>query len=177
MKKRSGQVWVETVIYTLIAFVLIGTVLAFVKPKIDELQDKAIIEQSIGIMENINNLILSSIQGGEGNRRVIDIVIKKGSLTIDSQQNKLVFEIDSAYLYSEEGIEIKERGVDVLTRKVGSQNVVTLTNNYLGRYEIMIDSDNSQVKTLSKASTFHKISIANKGKDEDGLWVLDITLD
>ena len=49
--KKNGQVWVETVIYTLIAFSLIAAVLAFVKPKIDELQDKAIIEQSIGMIK------------------------------------------------------------------------------------------------------------------------------
>ena len=31
--KKEGQVWVETVVYTLIAFVLIGLVLSFAKPK------------------------------------------------------------------------------------------------------------------------------------------------
>ena len=40
MNKKRGQVWVETVIYTLIALALIGTVLAFVKPKVEEMQDK-----------------------------------------------------------------------------------------------------------------------------------------
>jgi len=43
--KKKGQVWIETVTYTLIAFVLIGLILAFVKPKIDELQDKALIDR------------------------------------------------------------------------------------------------------------------------------------
>ena len=46
MNKR-GQVWVETVIYTLIALVMIGLVLSFVQPKIMELQDKATLQQSI----------------------------------------------------------------------------------------------------------------------------------
>ena len=39
----NGQVWVETVTYTLIAIVMIGLVLSFAKPKIEELQDKTII--------------------------------------------------------------------------------------------------------------------------------------
>ena len=45
INSKHGQVWVETVIYTLIAFALIGTVLTFVKPKIEEMQDSAIISQ------------------------------------------------------------------------------------------------------------------------------------
>ena len=43
----KGQIWVETMVYTLIAFALIGIVLMFVKPKIEEIQDTSIIEQSI----------------------------------------------------------------------------------------------------------------------------------
>jgi uncharacterized protein (UPF0333 family) len=37
-KNKRGQIWVETVVYTLIALVMIGLVLAFAKPKIEELQ-------------------------------------------------------------------------------------------------------------------------------------------
>ena len=32
-----GQVWVETVVYTLIAFIMIGLVLGVAKPKIEKL--------------------------------------------------------------------------------------------------------------------------------------------
>ena len=52
-KNKRGQIWVETMVYTLIAFALIGLVLAFVKPKIQETQDKAIIEQSVNILKDI----------------------------------------------------------------------------------------------------------------------------
>ena len=46
---KKAQVWIETVIYTLIALALIGTVLAFVKPKIQEIQDKIVkIQSEIG---------------------------------------------------------------------------------------------------------------------------------
>ena len=43
----KGQVWIETVVYTLIAFAILGAILGFAKPKIEQLQDKSIIEQSI----------------------------------------------------------------------------------------------------------------------------------
>jgi AAA+ ATPase superfamily predicted ATPase len=175
---KRGQVWVETVVYTLIAFVLIGTVLAFIKPKIDELQDKAIIEQSIGIMEEINNVILSTIQGGAGNKRVIEVSIKKGTLTIDGSENEMVFEIESSYLYSEEGIPINERGVEIITINKGSQNVVNLRNDYSQKYDIAYDGDVEGIKTLSQGSTFHKIFITNLGKEVDsGKWILEVTVE
>ena len=64
MKKRGirGQIWIETVIYTLIAFFMIGIVLAFVRPKILEFQDKIIIDRSINLMDHLNNNILSIAQ-------------------------------------------------------------------------------------------------------------------
>ena len=37
-EKKRGQIWVETVIYTLIALILIGLVLTFITPKIKEIQ-------------------------------------------------------------------------------------------------------------------------------------------
>jgi len=49
----KGQVWIETVVYTLIAFAILSAILGVAKPKIEQLQDKSIIEQSIGILENI----------------------------------------------------------------------------------------------------------------------------
>ena len=82
-KNHRGQVWVETVIYTLIAFVLIGAVLAIAQPRIEEIQDKAFIEQSFGVMKDIDNIILSLAQGGVGNKRVVELGLKKGNLIID----------------------------------------------------------------------------------------------
>ena len=101
MHNKRGQVWIETVIYTLIAFSLIAAVLAFVKPKIEEIQDNAIIEQSLGLMKDIDSTIREIIQGGSGNKRKLEIAIKKGSLGIDGENDRLVFEIDSRKLYSE----------------------------------------------------------------------------
>ena len=43
----KGQIWVETVLYTLIALALIGITLAFVMPKINESKNNLIVEQTI----------------------------------------------------------------------------------------------------------------------------------
>jgi len=76
MKKR-GQVWIETVTYTLVAFILIGLILSFVKPKIEELQDQAIIEQSTLILKEIDSIISEVKEEGIGNKRKIEISLKK----------------------------------------------------------------------------------------------------
>src|SRR4030042_3272487 len=96
---KQAQIWIETVIYTLIAFVLIATVLAFVKPKIDEIQDNAIIEQSISMVNSIDSTIMEIIQGGSGNKRKVEVGIKKGELKIDGSGDSLVFEMESNFLY------------------------------------------------------------------------------
>ena len=87
-KNLRGQIWVETLIYTLIAFVMIGLVLFFAGPKISEIQDKAIIEQSIEVMGEIDTII-SGI-GTAGNRRVAELRIRKGALKINGTHEKLV---------------------------------------------------------------------------------------
>ena len=90
VKNSKGQVWIETVVYTLIAFAILGAVLGFAKPKIEELQDKAVIEQSILMLENIDGII-EEIKTVQGNKREIELGIKKGSLTIDSENDQIIF--------------------------------------------------------------------------------------
>ena len=89
-KEVKGQVWIETVIYLLIAFIMIGMVLAFVKPKIEDIKDKSILEQSVEIMGDIDDTITTI--GSPGNKRVVQIGLKKGELTIDSKNDSLIFQ-------------------------------------------------------------------------------------
>ena len=54
-----GQIWVETVIYTLIGLALMGLVLAFVMPKINESKDRIILQQTITSLNDIDEKINS----------------------------------------------------------------------------------------------------------------------
>ena len=47
MLKKKGQIWVETVLYTLIGLALIGITLAIMMPKITQSREKVVVEQSI----------------------------------------------------------------------------------------------------------------------------------
>ena len=56
-RPKRSQVWVETVIYTLIGLAVIGILLAAAKPKIDEMRDKLVVEQTIDSMNSIDEKI------------------------------------------------------------------------------------------------------------------------
>lgn len=168
MKSKLGQVWVETVIYTLIALILIGTVLAFAKPKIEQLQDKALLEQSLEIMDTINNNVLNVVQGGPGNKRVIDIGLKKGSITIDGENNQVYFKLEGTkQMYSEPDVEVVVGDVNVITTQKASKYDVTLTNNYPD-YDVMYNGDSIGSKTITKAPNPYRIIISNNGTDPTG---------
>lgn len=159
-KNYRGQIWVETVIYTLIALVMIGLVLAFARPKIQELQDKTIIDQSITMMKEIDSTILNL--GGQGNRRIIELGIKKGSLTLDGSRNKLFFEIESQFEYSEPGRPISDGNLTIYTEKIGSANFVNITKDYSYAYDVRFEGLDEQ-KILTKSSVAYKLSITNDG--------------
>ena len=44
MIKKIGQVWIETVLYTIVGLAIIGIVLGFAMPKINQAKDNALIE-------------------------------------------------------------------------------------------------------------------------------------
>ena len=168
---KNGQVWVETVIYTLIAFVLIGAVLAIAQPRIEEIQDKAFIEQSFGVMKDIDNIILSLAQGGVGNKRVVELGLKKGNLIIDGENDKLSFEIDSNYEYSEPGVNIIEGDITIYTRKKGDVYSVNMTRTY-SNYNITYQGTDS-TRIIGKATATYKMFISHDGKDSSNQIKID----
>ena len=171
---KSGQVWVETVIYTLIAFVMIAAVLAIAQPRIEREQDKALIEQSLEIMKDIDNILLSLAQGGVGNKRVLELGIKEGSLKIDGENDQLVFEMDSIYEYSEPGQDYVEGNTIINTRKRGDEYTVNMTRNY-SNYNITYNGRDVP-ELINKASTPYQLLISHRGKDSSNKILLDFEI-
>ena len=157
---RLGQIWVETMVYTLIAFALIGLVLAFVKPKIQETQDKAIIEQSVNILKDMDFMIKNL--GGAGNQRVLEVGIDKGTMSIDAPNDTIFFKIESRYVYSQPGENINFGDIIVRTENIGNINEVTLTKKYSGIYDITFQNK-EELKEVTRASTPYKMVISDKG--------------
>jgi len=172
MKKR-GQVWIETVIYTLIAFVMIGLVLSYARPKIQEIQDQALLKQSTDMLKQIDSTLLS--MGSAGNQRILEISIKKGELKIDGELEKIIFEMESKTLYSEPDKEITDGSVIILTQKGADTNLVSLTLDYDDVYNLKVQGKD-ELRTLSSASTPYKFSILNEGADTNGEPIMNITI-
>jgi len=171
---NKAQIWIETVIYTLIAFVLIAAVLAFVKPKIDELQDKAIIEQSISMLKDVDSTVRDVVQGGSGNKRKLEIGINKGNFQIDGESNLLLFEIESNFIYSEIGKEIYDGNIIIKTKELGDKGIVTLKRVYED-YNITFNNKEA-IKTIGKAATSYNLFVSNKGRNENDTWQVDFEL-
>jgi len=160
MKKRA-QVWVETAIYTLIALAIIGMVLTFARPKIQEIQDKSIIDQTLNVMKTIDEQIFSVKQGGVGNKRVVELELKKGEIKINSDENKIVYTLEETRSkYSEIGRDVAFGDITIKTIKTNKGHTVTLTLDY--------EEDLIGDVIITKSSTPYKLSITNKGKNQEG---------
>lgn len=171
-KNQKGQVWVETVVYTLIAFALMGLVLAFAKPKIEEIRDNAIIEQSLSMMEQLDLSIREIVQASPGNKRIVEVAIRKGDLEIDGANNRLVFKFEGKKTYTEPGINKTQGNLVIRTEKLGKINFVDITSSY-SNYNITYDSGDN-LKTLSKASTPYNLLISNDGKDSNEKTIVNV---
>ena len=146
-------------LYTLIAFVMIGIVLYFASPRISSAQDKAILDQTVKIMEDINTLVTTI--GIPGNKRLVELTIKKGELKIDAESNLIIFEMDTQYQYSELDQGIEYGGITSFTEAKGDIYTTRFTSDY-SSYDLTYQ-DQDIIKTITKSSSPYKLFITNKG--------------
>ena len=164
--ENKGQVWIETVIYTLIGLVLIGTVLAFATPFINEQKDRAVLEKTAEAMNGLDNALLNVKGRGIDNRRDFSFTIGEGSLKIDSVTDKIIFQIDeSRHEYSEPGIAVDIPGtnMEVRTAKNGNYFEVRMTLDYKNKIDITYKETESS-PTLDAAPNPYLLIIENKGR-------------
>jgi type II secretory pathway pseudopilin PulG len=172
-KNYRGQVWVETVIYLLIAFVMMGLVLSFIRPKIEELRDKAVVEQSLEILKDIDNLITTI--GSSGNTRLLEVGVGKGSFIIDSADDSIIFEMSGRYVYTEPNKTVQIGNINATTVTNGRDSVVTLKRDFSSSYNITYKNEEEN-KTLSKASTPYKLLFTNKGEDSSNKIIINFDI-
>jgi hypothetical protein len=172
MNKKKGQIWVETVIYMLVAFAMIALVLAFIRPKIEELRDKAVIDQSIEILNGIDSTFSEILI--PGNKRIVEVGIKRGDMIITPDEDKLIIQIESSYVYSEPDVEVYVGDLIIITQEKGKYNLVTITRDYSEEYNITYQNQEI-TKSLTKSSVPYKLLITNEGKT-DGKTQININL-
>ncbi len=115
MNSRKAQIWVETVMYTLIGISIIGILLAASRPKIQSIQDRLVIEQMIDSMNELHKKILE-VQDRPGNQNVVSMKISKGNLILDKEEDSIRWEMDSTYKYSQPEVPVSLGDLTILTR-------------------------------------------------------------
>jgi len=173
MFNKRGQIWIETVIYTLIGLVIIGVLLAVIKPKIDSMKDKAVIDQALEALQLINQKI-DEVRIVAGNARPVDIFVKRGLLVVDGNEESIGFVLeDSSYEYSESGLEVDVNGINVSTEKGVKKYKVVLKLNY-ENFDLTYNGEN-KIKEFQASPTAYRISVINNGAGSDGKTMIDIS--
>lgn len=168
MKMKRGQIWIETVIYTLIGLSLIAIVLAIVTPKINEQRDRAVIEQTISSLNALDSKV-REVTSAPGNVRIVEFNMKRGNLHINGSGDSIHFELsDSRTLFSEPGVPVQIGRVSVLTTQGVNRHAVRLTLDYDFN---MTYSNSDVVESLSASSIPYIISIENRGFVEETLHI------
>ncbi|MAG24189.1 hypothetical protein CMI47_01290 [Candidatus Pacearchaeota archaeon] len=163
MNKR-GQIWIETVLYTLIGLALIGLVLAFIMPKINESRDRAVVDQTLSALDEFDKKVRDVLDKGEGNKRVIDFGMKTGELFINATGDEIFMKLaEQEEAYSEPGVEIDGLGnVKTNTTEGQSGYSVELRVSYGGIANITYAGEDVE-KKFNPVSVPYRFSIENKG--------------
>jgi len=160
---KNGVVLVSAVLYVLISLVIIGVVLASVQPKINASKDRAAIEQSITLLNDIDEAVQTSDEVA-GTRLNREVRIERGILTIDSLNDVMIWKLeDSSYKYSEPNVNINVGDIKVLTTQSGNKFEVSLILDYRGKLNITSEGRETQ-KIFQPAKIPYKIFIENKGR-------------
>ncbi len=162
-KSKRSQIWVETVVYTLIGLSVIIIILTMALPQIEKSKDKALIEQTVTAL-NVLDKKISEVEQAPGNSRVVEFLISKGKLEINStgSANGLIrYTLEDTKLeLSEIGEEIKQGNIILKTEKMPARYKITLTINYPNLN--ITNKNGEEIKTLHAGTTPYKIIIENK---------------
>jgi type II secretory pathway pseudopilin PulG len=167
--KKYGQIWVETVIYTLIGLALIGIVLAIATPKINQARDKIVVEQTIDALNKFDEKMIEVLDRGLGNSRNIDtFTMKRGELRFDAPNDIIEFSLDDLKEpYSQPGEIIEFGRVKILSERLGKDNKVTLYLEYGGIANLQFAGNDVDVRKFDSAAIPYKFSMRNEGIPRD----------
>lgn len=169
---RKGQIWIETVLYTLIGIALIGIVLGILTPRINQARDRAAVEQAIEAMSALDSKILEVADRGAGNVRVIEaFTIKRGLLEIDAGQDVIILVIPELKKpYSEPGAAIGLGRIKLLTTEEQKSSKAALSLNYSGMFNISYNGQEGAY-TFAAASQPYSFTLKNIGRINNTLGI------
>lgn len=162
-----AQVWVETVIYTLIGLAIMGAIIAISTPKIIQMNDNILITQTIESLNTFNEQVRETLLY-PGNQREILLTLKKGEYTLDAGNNTFYFTLKNTRLkYSEPGKFFKDGDIYRLTLDKGNnQYDILLLLNY-SLFDVTYFKQNT-TKIFTPAPLAYRLLVVNRnGKNID----------
>jgi len=181
-EERSGQIWVETVIYTLIGLTIIAAILAISAPAIDRYKDQLVVEQTLSVMNGFDKTIKEVRDAGSGNRRIIpELMIKKGRIEINASAEEITYILEKTRLeYSEPGSYVEQGSMNISTEKLKSGRFynINITLAYPGLN--ITNGNTDKKKVLTAASVPYRLAVQNNGTTDpdpavigdDQIWIV-----
>lgn len=161
-RKKNGQIWIETVVYTLIILSIIGVILGIIRPAINERKDALLVTQSMDLLNTIDGKI-DEVKYVAGNSRNLDFKISRGELIIDGENDKVMVVIENIlYQYGEPGLNLSEGNINILTMKNGKEFSINMSLDYKDKLNITYKG--KDVKRFISQAPSYKLSIMNKGE-------------
>jgi type II secretory pathway pseudopilin PulG len=168
---RHAQVWIESVLYTLIGITMIGLVLAFAMPKINESKDRLRVEQAISSL-NVLDEKLTIASRATGNIRTVEFGLNEGELLFDGPLDEIRMVLpELSGVFSEPGTEIEIGRVRLLTEEGQKTNTVTLRVPYL--YDLQVNGVD-EIGKFTGSSVPYVFALENMGPAGDGRVVMNI---
>jgi hypothetical protein len=171
LRKKKGQVLVETVVYTLIGLTIMGILLGVVTPKLKKINDNLHITNTMDFTMLPIHQNIVAVQANVGEERHITVIIKKGELVIDSQANEIVYTLrGTTFKKSQPGVIVPQGDIDILTQEANGKYDISLILNYSSSNITFNGKDEN--KLLTASSTGYEIQIQNKGNNQINLELL-----
>ncbi|MEK6859196.1 MAG: hypothetical protein AABX54_00120 [Nanoarchaeota archaeon] len=161
-ENSRAQVWIETVIYTLIGLAIIAILLSITLPQVDKMKDRTVMTQATDMLNILNSKILET-EESPGNIRIANIKISRGKLEIDSKNNTISYIFENTRLEPTEiGESVKEGNVIIETKKSGDKFNVILKIDYNNVLNISYGG-RKETKILHQGTSPYKIIMQNLG--------------
>jgi len=161
MIRKKAQVWIETVIYTLMGLAIIGILISIVTPKVNQMIDGSVIAQSVATLNKIDEQI-SDVVITPGNTRQVNLFFKKGEYMIDGTNSTIYYILrNTNLLYSQINTTVKSGEVRILTLQNKDSYTVFASINYP---KLNITYENKNInKTLTVAPAGYGLILENRG--------------
>ena len=171
---KRGAEWISTILYVLISIAILGALMVAVRPKISELKDQVIITQTVDSL-NVLDDTLQLTKTATGTNLRYNIKLNKGNLIIDPLNDKITWQGDSSYIYSEPGKTLQVGRINALTTAKNDFYQVTLDLDYK-LYNLNLTFDGlERIKTLNPSSIPYTIWLKNNGRSGN-LTMVDLYL-